>query len=176
MKRALKLIAALVTTVLLLAAVGFALPSAFKVERAVQIEAPAAEVYALIASPREWKRWSAWNTRDPAMRIEYTGPDSGLGAGWSWQSATEGNGAMEFTAVVPGERVDYALRFPDFGMESKGVLRIDPAGSGVRLSWSNEGDMGANPINRWFGLFMDDLVGPDFEAGLANLKRIAEAG
>jgi uncharacterized protein YndB with AHSA1/START domain len=176
MKLALKLIAALVTTVLLLAAVGFALPSAFKVERAVQIEAPAAEVYALIASPREWKRWSAWNARDPAMRIEYTGPDSGLGAGWSWQSATEGNGAMEFTAAVPGERLDYVLRFPDMGMESKGMLRIEPAGSGVRLSWSNEGDMGGNPISRWFGLFMDRLVGPDFEAGLANLKRIAEAG
>jgi uncharacterized protein YndB with AHSA1/START domain len=176
MKLALKLIAALVTTALLLAAVGFALPSAFKVERAVQIEAPAAEVYALIASPREWKRWSAWNARDPAMRIEYTGPDSGLGAGWSWQSATEGNGAMEFTAAVPGERLDYVLRFPDMGMESKGMLRIEPAGSGVRLSWSNEGDMGGNPISRWFGLFMDRLVGPDFEAGLANLKRIAEAG
>lgn len=174
MKTVLKLLAALVVAVLLLVAVGFALPSAFKVERAVQIEAPAAEVFGLIASPREWKRWSAWNARDPAMRIEYTGPESGLGAGWSWQSASEGNGVMEFTAAVPGERLDYVLRFPDFGMESKGVLRIEPAGSGVRLSWSNEGDMGGNPINRWFGLFMDDLVGPDFEAGLANVKRIAE--
>ena len=38
-----------------------------------------------------------------------------------------------------------------------------------------EGDLGRSPINRWFGLFMDRLVGPDFEAGLANLKRISEA-
>lgn len=176
MKLLLKLLAGLVLVLCALVAVGFALPSTFKLERAVQIEAPAAEVFALIASPREWKRWSAWNMRDPAMRIEYMGPESGLGAGWSWQSATEGNGAMEFTAAVPGERLDYMLRFPEFGMESKGVLRIEPAGSGVRVSWSNEGDMGGNPINRWFGLFMDDLVGPDFEAGLANLKRIAEGG
>jgi hypothetical protein len=35
--------------------------------------------------------------------------------------------------------------------------------------------MGGNPVNRWFGLFMDRLVGPDFEAGLGNLKRVAEA-
>jgi len=175
MKLLFKILAALVVAVLLLVAVGFALPSAFRVERSVQIEAPAAEVYALVSSPREWKRWSAWNERDPAMQIEYTGPDAGEGAGWSWKSSTEGNGEMEFTAAQPGERVDYVLRFPEFGMESKGVLRIEPAGSGVRLSWSNEGDMGGNPINRWFGLFMDNLVGPDFEAGLANLKRIAEA-
>jgi hypothetical protein len=35
--------------------------------------------------------------------------------------------------------------------------------------------MGSNPLNRWFGLMMDRLVGPDFEAGLANLKRLAES-
>lgn len=176
MKSVLKVVGALVVALAAVVIAGFALPSAFKVERSVQIEAPAAEVYALLAAPREWKRWSAWNARDPAMQIEYTGPESGAGARWAWKSATEGNGEMEFTAAQPGERVDYVLRFPEFGMESTGVLRIEPSGSGVRVSWSNEGDMGGNPINRWFGLFMDRLVGPDFEAGLANLKRIAEAG
>jgi len=40
---------------------------------------------------------------------------------------------------------------------------------------SMEGDLGRSPLNRWFGLFMDKLVGPDFEAGLANLKRLSEA-
>jgi hypothetical protein len=35
--------------------------------------------------------------------------------------------------------------------------------------------MGASPVYRWLGLFMDRLVGPDFEAGLANLKRLAES-
>ncbi len=176
MKLVLKILVALVVAVGALVAAGFLLPSGFKVERSVQIDAPASEVYELVASPREWKRWSAWNQRDPAMQIEYTGPASGVGAGWSWKSATEGNGEMEFTAAQPGERVDYVLRFPEFGMESTGVLRIEPDGRGVRLSWSNEGDMGGNPINRWFGVFMDRLVGPDFESGLANLKREAEAG
>jgi hypothetical protein len=42
-------------------------------------------------------------------------------------------------------------------------------------TWTNEGEMGGNPINRWFGLMMDRMVGPDFEAGLANLKKLAEA-
>lgn len=176
MKSVAKILMTLIAVAVALVGAGFALPSGFKVERSVRIEAPAAAVYALVASPREWKRWSAWNQRDPAMEIEYTGPEAGVGARWAWKSATEGNGEMEFTAAQPGERVDYLLRFPEFGMESTGVLRIEPDGSGVRVSWSNVGDMGGNPINRWFGLFMDKLVGPDFEAGLANLKREAEAG
>lgn len=159
---------------LLFAAVSLALPSKFRVERSVAIAAPAQKVYLLIASPAEWKRWSEWNRRDPAMQIEYGGPTAGVGARWSWRSATEGNGTMEFVDAVPGEWLVYRLSFPDLGMQSIGQLRIEPAGSGVRVSWSNEGEMGANPVNRWFGLFMDRLVGPDFEAGLSNLKRLAE--
>ena len=36
------------------------------------------------------------------------------------------------------------------------------------------GDMGANPLMRWMALFMDGMVGNDFDAGLANLKALAE--
>jgi hypothetical protein len=36
------------------------------------------------------------------------------------------------------------------------------------------GEHGMNPIHRWFSLFMDKLVGPDFEAGLKSLKALAE--
>jgi len=160
---------------LLFAAVSLALPSRFRVERSVAIAAPAEKVYLLVAAPAEWKRWSAWNQRDPKMQVDYGGPAAGVGARWSWRSDSEGNGAMEFTEAVPGERIAYRLSFPDMGMQSSGVLRIEPQGSGVKVSWSNEGDMGANPLYRWFGLFMDRLVGPDFEAGLNNLKRLAEA-
>ncbi len=176
MKWLVRIIAGLVIVVAVLAAVSLALPSHFRVERSVDINAPAPRVYSLLAAPAEWKRWTVWNRRDPAMKIEYGGPNSGAGARWSWQSATEGNGAMEFTEAVPGERIGYRLAFPDFGMTSTGALTISPVGGGVRVRWTNEGEMGAGPVNRWFGLFMDRLVGKDFEAGLANLKQLAEGG
>lgn len=170
-----RILIGVVAILLLFAAVGLALPSRFSVERSATIAAPAEKVYPLIAAPEQWKRWSAWNARDPNMQVEYSGPAAGVGARWSWRSDSEGNGAMEFTEAVAGQRVTYRLSFPDFGMESTGQLRIEPQAGGVRVRWSNEGDMGASPVNRWFGLFMDRLVGPDFEAGLANLKRLAEA-
>jgi hypothetical protein len=109
------------------------------------------------------------------MKIEYGGPAAGTGARWSWRSDSEGNGTMEFTEAVEGQRLVYRLAFPDMGMQSTGQMTIVPEGNGVRVSWSNEGDMGANPLNRWFGAFMDKLVGPDFDEGLANLKKLAEA-
>lgn len=159
-----------------LLAFGFLLPSQFRVERSIVINAPADKVYSLLVAPSEWKRWTVWNQRDPAMKIDYGGPASGVGARWSWQSETEGSGAMEFTEAVPNQRIGYKLSFPEFGMQSAGVVTIAPAGTGVRVSWTNEGEMGANPVNRWFGLLMDRVVGKDFDAGLANLKRLAEGG
>lgn len=158
-----------------LVAVGLLLPSGFKVQRAVDFAAAPERIYPLIADPREWKRWSVWNRRDPAMTMEYTGAPTGAGARWAWKSASEGNGEMEFTTVLANERVDYALAFPDMGMRSSGQLRLEAAGTGTRVTWTNEGDMGANPVNRYVGLFMDRLVGPDFEGGLNNLKALVES-
>jgi uncharacterized protein YndB with AHSA1/START domain len=174
MKWLLRIAVGLVGLLVVLAGIGLLLPSQFKVERSVQIAASADRVYPLIADPREWKRWTVWNRRDPAMKMEYGGAPSGAGARWSWQSKSEGNGSMEFTDAKPGERIAYRLSFPEFGMQSSGLLTIVPTGDGVRVTWTNEGDMGASPVSRWFGLFMDRLVGPDFEGGLANLKRLAE--
>lgn len=169
-----RILIGVILLVLLFAGIGLALPAHFKVERSVTIAAPAEKVYPLIAAPSEWRRWSAWNQRDPKMQIEYAGPAAGAGARWTWRSGSEGNGEMEFTEALPSQRLAYRLSIPEFGMQSTGLLSIEPQGSGVRISWSNEGNMGASPVNRWFGLFMDRMVGPDFEAGLTNLKRLAE--
>ena len=159
---------------LLAVGAGFFLPSGFAVERSVVVDAPADRVFNLVVDPREWKRWSVWNRRDPDMEITYGGPPFGQGARWSWKSKSEGEGSMTFTRVVPNERLGYELSFPEFGMKSEGELILVPAGSGTRVTWTNTGDVGRNPLKRYLAISMDRMVGPDFEAGLANLKQLAE--
>jgi len=157
-------------------AVGAMLPSTFSVSRSVLVAAPADKVYALVADPRAWKQWSVWNRRDPAMKIEYSGPESGVGAAWAWHSESEGDGKMTFTAAEPRQLVGFDLYFPDFGTTSKGTLRFAPEAGGTRVTWSMDGDMGKNPLYHWFALGADNMIGPDFAGGLANLKAVAEKG
>jgi len=159
---------------LLFVVVGFFLPGSFTVVRSREIAAPPEKVYALVADPRSWKQWSAWNKRDPQMQIEYGGPPAGMGAKWSWKSKSQGDGEMTFTAAEPGKRVAFDLYFPDFGTTSKGDLRFEPAGPGTRVIWTMNGDMGSNPVYHWFALGADGMVGKDFEEGLAGLKALAE--
>jgi uncharacterized protein YndB with AHSA1/START domain len=164
----------LLALVALLAVGGMFLPGTFTVTRSTVVGAPAEKVYGLIADPRRWKEWSVWNQRDPAMAITYSGPESGVGAVWEWKSQSEGDGRMTFTAAEPAKKLGFDLYFPDFGTTSKGELQLTPEGSGTRVSWVMNGDMGKNPLFHWMALFMDGMVGKDFDAGLANLKRLAE--
>ena len=164
----------LVALILLLALGGTMLSPKFKVTRTAVVNAPPDKVYALVADPRRWKEWTVWNQRDPAMQISYSGPPSGSGAGWAWQSKTEGDGRMTFTTAEPGRRLGYELFFPDFGTTSTGELLLQPAGAGTQVSWIMNGDMGSNPMFRWMTLFADRMVGKDFDGGLANLKVLAE--
>ena len=153
---------------------GLAIPSTFSVQRSIEINAAPGKIYDLVVEPRKWKEWSVWTRRDPDMRITYSGPPFGMGARWSWVSKSEGNGNMEFTRVEPDRVVEYALSFPDFGMKSGGAIRLEPAGNATRVTWTNSGDVGANPFKHFLAMMMDRIVGPDFEAGLANLKSIVE--
>jgi uncharacterized protein YndB with AHSA1/START domain len=162
------------TLALAIVGVGLFLPSSFHVERSIVVNAPPGKVYDLVSDPRTWAKWSVWNQRDPAMDITYSGPPFGQGAKWSWASKSEGSGSMEFVKVEPNRRIDYTLAFPEFGMKSAGEWNFEAQGAGTRASWSLRGDVGPNPLKHYLAWSMDRMVGPDFEAGLANLKALAE--
>lgn len=169
-----KIVAGLAAFIALLALIGLMLPKNFRIERSIVIAAPAGKIYPLIADPHMWPKWGVWNQRDPNMKMDFSGAASGAGAKWSWQSKSEGNGAMEFTAADPDKRIAYQLTFADFGMVSSGALTLSPGTAGTTVSWTNAGEFGGNPFMRYFGLMMDRMVGKDFDAGLNNLKQLAE--
>jgi uncharacterized protein YndB with AHSA1/START domain len=158
----------------LLIGIGYLLPSAYDVSRSVEIKAAPEKVYAFIADPREWKKWSVWNQRDPAMKIVYSGPPAGPGAKWAWESKSEGTGEMTFLKAEANRSLEYRLAFKDFATTSDGALLLQPVGPGTRVTWRMTGDVGNHPVRRYFAALMDRMVGPDFENGLANLKALAE--
>ena len=160
--------------VAVLLAGGLLLPSTFTVQRSATINAAPDKVYELVADPKRWNDWGEWSRRDRAMTITYSGPASGPGAVWEWKSKSQGDGRMTFTAAEPGKRVAFDLFFPDFGTTSRGELNFAAEGTGTRVTWTMNGDMGKNPIFHWMALMMDGMVGKDFDAGLANLGKLAE--
>ena len=174
MRWLLRIAGGLVLVALLVVVAGFFVPSSFRVERSLVISAPPERLYALVGTPRRWPEWSIWNRRDPAMAMTFFGPEAGAGAGWSWQSRTEGRGRMTFLTADPEKGFTYELFFPDYDSTSTGEIRFERQTVGTRVTWTNVGDVGRNPLLHYMALVMDRMVGPEFDAGLANLKVLAE--
>jgi hypothetical protein len=133
-------------------------------------------VYAQIGNLKQWPKWTAWNEQmDPTMKITFEGPEEGTGATYRWTGEKVGNGMLMIDRTDDEKGVWYTLDFESGKYVSEGAITIEPQGEAVKVTWHNGGHLGYNPVNRYFGLLMDKMMGPDFEKGLSNLKLIAEA-
>lgn len=156
---------------------GLLLPRNVEVSRSVVIEAPAAEVFPHVNSLRATQAWSPWLERDPDVTLTFEGPEQGVGARMSWQSDNPqvGEGTQEIIESEPDSHVATALDFGGMG-QARATFDLSGDSATTTLTWGLVADMGAGPIGRWMGLMMDDWVGADYEAGLANLKVLVEGG
>ncbi|MEI7982846.1 MAG: SRPBCC family protein [Bacteroidota bacterium] len=154
--------------------VAYLLPKNYKVERSIYINADKELIYNLTSNFQKWTVWVPWTKEmDSTAVFEITGPDGQIGTTWKWNGKKMGDGTMTASELVPGKLIAYDLSFAQGKYKSKGKILINE-GDSCQVSWSDEGDLGYNPLNRFMGLFMGKMMGPDFEKGLAKLKKIAE--
>jgi carbon monoxide dehydrogenase subunit G len=173
MKRLLKWFAGVIAALLVIFFAGaYLLPGEAVVQRQVQIAAPPDKVYAVLAPIRRFNEFSPWIEMDPRSKITFEGPETGTGQKMSWQSDKLGLGSMTITDITPDRRVGYELDFGDMG-KATASLELAPAGNGTAVTWGFRQVL-TNPVQRWFGLMIDDWVGADYEKGLASLKALVE--
>ncbi|MGA3121221.1 MAG: SRPBCC family protein [Polyangiaceae bacterium] len=149
----------------------------FRIERSTTISAPAEKIFPLLDDFHAWSRWSPYEKLDPAMQRTYSGEPRGVGAAYAWTGKKAGAGAMEITQASAPSRVAIALTFTKpMRAQNTAEFLLEPSSGGTRVTWSMTGQV--TLMTTIFGLFvnMDKMIGKDFEAGLAAMKAIAEAG
>jgi hypothetical protein len=159
-----------------LAVVSQFLPASYRVERNLIMRASGDKIFPLVNEVRKWPEWSAWNTEmDPTLTYTYEGPESGPGAISKWEGKKTGQGMLTITEADPAKGIKYDLSFEHGRYISKGFITFVPAGTDTKLVMGVTGEVSRNPMDRWFSVFMEKLVAPDFEKGLAKLKKVVEA-
>jgi effector-binding domain-containing protein len=151
------------------------LPSKLKVQRSLYIKASPSVVFEQINNFRNWPKWSYWDNIDPDMKSTYEGPESGVGAKHLWTSKHKqvGNGNITIVESKPDSVVITDLEFEGMG-KSHGGWMIKDSAEGSNVTTFMEMDMGL--LGRIFpGLFMDKLLGVDFEKTLLGLKTLSES-
>jgi uncharacterized protein YndB with AHSA1/START domain len=166
-------IALLIVGLLVLA---FTKPDTFRIERKATIKAPPEKVFGFLSDFKQWGAWSPWEKKDPAMKRNFGATTSGKGATYAWEGNKEvGIGNMEIAESAPPSKLAIKLNFvKPFEANNLVNFTLTPAAGGTEVAWSMEGKN--NFMSKLMQVFMsmDKMVGPDFEAGLANLKAAAE--
>ena len=151
-------------------------PDTFSVSRSASIKAPPEKIFAVINDFHRWPDWSPWEQLDPDMKRTQGGAASGKGATYAWEGNSKaGAGRMEIIESTPASKVAIQLDFiKPFEGHNITEFVLVPQGDATNLSWTMHGP--TPYVSKLMQVFvsMDSLIGKDFEAGLANLKALAE--
>ncbi len=151
-------------------------PDTFRVERSANIKATPEKLFGLINDIRQVNAWSPFTRKDPAIKLTYRGPASGVGAATDWEGNKDvGRGTLTISGSQPASKVSMKL---DMLAPIEGHNDIEftlvPQGDTTVVTWAMHGP---SPfLGKLMGVIfnMDKMVGGDFEKGLANLREMAE--
>jgi hypothetical protein len=167
------ILAIAIAVVLILAATK---PDTLRVQRATSIRAPADKIFPMINDFHQWRGWSPYEDRDPALKRTYEGPDSGKGAVYAWDgNKNVGSGRMEILETSVPSKITIKLDFfKPFEGHNTAEFTMLPQGDVTNLTWTMHGP--AVFMSKLMQVFinLDHMIGRDFEVGLANLKKLAE--
>jgi hypothetical protein len=166
-------LAVIIAAILILAATK---PDTFRIERTAVMNAPAEKIFPLIADFHQWLNWSPWEGRDPALKRTYSGAERGNGAVYAWEgNKNVGSGRMEILEATTPSKVEIKLDFlKPFEAHNTAEFTMLPQGGATKVVWVMQGP--APFMSKLMQVFMsfDNMIGKDFEAGLAKLKTISE--
>jgi dienelactone hydrolase len=174
MKKILYILGVLVILVLVATVL---MPAHTHVERSIVIDASPTTVYRYVADFRQFNRWSPWAQHDPETKYEFSGPAIGAGSRMAWFSEHPkvGSGSQQVVEAAPPHKLKVKLEFGEDMGPTFGSYTLEPQDKSTKLVWAFDADFGLNPLHRFFGLWMDRMVGPDYEQGLTSLKQLVES-
>jgi uncharacterized protein YndB with AHSA1/START domain len=149
-------------------------PDTFRVERSAVIKAPPENIFALINDFQQWRSWSPWEARDPALKRTYSGAARGKGAIYAWEgNRNVGSGRMEIMESAAPSKIVIKLDFiKPFEGHNTAEFTLTPGANSTVVNWVMVGpSIFFSKVMQVFMSF-DRMIGKDFETGLANLNKL----
>lgn len=173
--RAFKIVIAIVIAIpLLFFVTGSFLPEISRMERSAVIDADTATTFYLVSEHRQFQRWSPWAEFDPDMQVQYSGSEVGVGSAMAWTGNEKvGQGTSVVVDYLANERVVLKM---DFGARggANAIFTLKPVdGNKTNVTWALE-TKNEFILTKYFGLFLDGMIGPHYERGLERLNEIAK--
>ncbi|RKG83611.1 polyketide cyclase [Corallococcus sp. CA049B] len=152
-------------------------PDTYTVTRTTTVPGAPDVAFGLVNDFHQWNQWSPWDNLDPNMKKTFGGAESGVGATYGWVGNNDvGEGRMTILEATADASVRIKLEFvKPFEDSSITTFTFKPASDGTTVTWTMAGEH--TFVSKAMCLFMDmdQMIGKDFEKGLASMKTAAQA-
>ena len=156
---------------------GLFVSKTYHFETAITINAPKEKVWDHVNTLNRFQQWNPFLEKDPNCKVSYEGQEGAIGSVYSWKGNKEvGSGSQTLTKLEAPNRVETHLHFIEpFSGEADAYVNLADEGSGTKVTWGFDTKY-PYPMNvMQLFVIMDDMMGKDFNHGLAKLKTISEA-
>ncbi|HTQ31194.1 MAG TPA: SRPBCC family protein [Opitutaceae bacterium] len=166
------ILAVAITVLLIVAALR---PGNFRVARSATIAAPTAVVFGQVNDLHKFQDWSPWAKLDPQCKVDFSGPAAGSGASFTWAGNNQvGAGRMTLIESRPNELIRFRLDFlKPFTGTADAEFTFKPDGNRTVVTWSMFGKNSFPAKIASLFINCDDMVGSQFEKGLAALNVVS---
>ena len=170
-----KILLALLVIIACILAYAATRPGSYEVSRSMTMKASPDKLLGLTSDFHAWGAWSPWEKKDPNMKRTFGGSPMGVGSTYAWEGNKDvGAGRMEITSATPagvGLKMDFLKP-----MEAHDDIdfTFTPRGDSTVVRWAIRGPVPYVAKVMTVFVSMDKMIAPDFEAGLKNLKVVAE--
>lgn len=151
-------------------------PGTFRLQRSIAIDAPPESIFPLINDLHAHEAWNPFDQPDPTTTKIHSGSPLGAGAVYEWNGkGPSGSGRISILQADPSSRIAMQLdMLAPLKASNEVIFTLAPMDGSTHLTWFMQGPV-PYPAKVMHTLFnMDRMVGKQFEAGLATLKRIVE--
>ena len=132
-------------------------------------------VYNQVIDHKNRVNWSPWSHKDPEMTKGFEGPESGVGAVYTWSGNDEvGTGSLKIVEAKENAYIKNELVFTE-PFESKDNVEwmFEEKEGKTNVVWLTSGEL-PKIASMFMDQTMEQMLGPDFEKGLEDLKTYCE--
>jgi hypothetical protein len=152
-------------------------PDVITVERTAVIDAQPQDIWIHVADYNNFVDWSPWTPMDPAASREISTPSYGMGSTYAWSGNDEvGTGSMKTITYEEPTKMEQELVFTAPWESSSTVFyELTEVDGGTSVRWGFEEHPNFQMKMATLFMDMDEMLGGQYEQGLANLAEKAQA-
>jgi len=161
-----------VALLVLLIAIGFAMPREVVVTTSEEINLPPQKVFHFVAGFVDRKAWDPWIKADTAAKLSFEITTGYVDSKYTWEGPRIGKGMMEVDSVDPGKYLLNRVTFSK-GASIPEEWTFTPAENGTSLTWSVK-MTSSSPVGRLMNTMFKGMILKTIESGKTDLKNYLE--